>query len=170
MWQVEWESICLKNGRQTSACVNRLLTFALAFQYRAGSAPADFDRYLHEFLPSSLPLLGLCFIFVLIVVKWFLNCADLSEVKEDCFIHVPHSSWWVLDFASLPQYKTVLTKTVLTWNFFFFLLDLLLVNMICTLHVTQTILFLTWRRFSEACAQYGIALHIGEPLQKLKLD
>lgn len=61
-------------------------------------------------------------------MKSFLTRADLSGVKVDSFSHIPHTSWWVLAFASLLQlfdkfpYKIVLGKTVLTWlgNFFFY--------------------------------------------------
>lgn len=58
MWQVEWENIYLKNGGQRSSCVNRLLKFALAFQYPLGSAQADFDSYLLKFIPLDLTSLG----------------------------------------------------------------------------------------------------------------
>lgn len=167
MWQVEWENIYLKNGRQRSACVNRLLEFALAVQYPLGSAQADFGSYLHKFLPWDLTSLGyICADGSLIIpdsswFKWskrqFCSCASHLVVNFGvCF---PSS-------AILVNFPTRLSWPKQSWlGFFFFKLNLLLVNMICTWYLIQTILFLIWRCFSGAFAQHDIALHVREPLQ-----
>lgn len=122
MWQVEWENIYLKNGRQRSACVNRLLEFALAVQYPLGSAQADFGSYLHKFLPWDLTSLGyICADGSLIIPdsSWFkwskrLFCSCASHLVVNFGVCFPSS-------AILVNFPTRLSWPKQSWLGFFFL-------------------------------------------------